>query len=461
MTQTERRTRGFLFADLRGWTAFVEAHGDAAAAVLLTAYRDLVRETVRQFGGAEIKTEGDSFYVVFEAASGAVECGLALVDAAAAASREHPERPIRVGVGIHAGETIEMDGGYVGSAVNVAARVCSVAGAGEVAITETVLGLVRTGLPVHFVPRGTPKLKGIDQPIAIYAVRRGPAPSIPAWRRLRARRAAMGAGLLAAAVVVAMVANLGGVVLFAGGATPSAPGQGGASVEPTVPAAVLITAADIEAAQASPLALPPDTYQLPEVQPPIEFEIDRTGWQIDRVFPDGFNLKLTELGSGAADGRGVGTTPPGGYVAGGVVQIVLTGPCQDSPTQVIESAPAALVTWLGTNEWLSVTDPVAINLGGRTGLQVDVSQAKSPAGTCEVPPDVPEPARTELADSVYMFKFGEDDFWVGPDETVRIIVVDVDGKPFTILEGSSPADAFSALVEAAQPMLESLRFAPD
>ena len=134
-----------------------------------------------------------------------------------AATREHPERPIRVGVGIHAGETIEMDGGYVGSAVNVAARVCSVAGAGEVAITETVQGLVRTGLPVHFVPRGTPKLKGIDQPIAIYVVRRGPAPSIPAWRRLRARRAAMGAGLVAAAVVVAIVANLGGVVLFAGG----------------------------------------------------------------------------------------------------------------------------------------------------------------------------------------------------------------------------------------------------
>ena len=176
MTQAERRTRGFLFADLRGWTAFVEAHGDAAAAELLAAYRDLVRATVTQFGGAEIKTEGDSFYVVFDAASGAVECGLALVDAAAAASREHPERPIRVGVGIHAGETIEMDGGYVGSAVNVAARVCSVARAGEVAITETVQGLVRTGLPVHFVPRGTPKLKGIDQPIEIYVVRRGPAP---------------------------------------------------------------------------------------------------------------------------------------------------------------------------------------------------------------------------------------------------------------------------------------------
>lgn len=225
MTQADRRTRGFLFADLRGYTAFVEAHGDTAAAALLSAYRDLVRETVARFAGAEIKTEGDSFYVAFDAASGAVECGLALIDAAAAASRDHPERPIRVGVGIHAGETIEMDGGYVGSAVNVAARVCSVARAGEVAISETVQGLVRTGLPVHFVLRGTPKLKGIEQPIAIYAVKHGPAPTIPAWRKVAARRGGPGVGLLAAAVVVAIVGSLGGVVLFAGGLT--APGASG------------------------------------------------------------------------------------------------------------------------------------------------------------------------------------------------------------------------------------------
>ena len=144
-----------------------------------------------------------------------------------------------------------------------------------------------------------------------------------------------------------------------------------------------------------------------------------------------------------------------------MVQIVLTGPCQDSETKVIESDPGALITWLGTNDWLTVTDPVPLNLGGRTGLQVDVSQAKSPRGTCKLPPDVPDQDKDRLERSVYIFKFGEDDFWVGEDETVRIIVVDVDGKPFTILEGSSPSSAFPALVEAAQPMLESLRFGPE
>ena len=138
-------TRGFLFADLRGYTAYVEAHGDAAAATLLDAYRRLVRDVVRLSGGAEIKTEGDNFYVVFPSASEAVRCGLALVAAAAAATTEHPERPITVGVGVHAGETAETPEGYVGSAVNLAARLCAQAGPGEVLVSDTVRGLTRTG----------------------------------------------------------------------------------------------------------------------------------------------------------------------------------------------------------------------------------------------------------------------------------------------------------------------------
>jgi class 3 adenylate cyclase len=241
MTQPERRTRGFLFADLRGYTAFVEANGDDAAAELLVAYRALVRGVVARFGGAEIKTEGDSFYVVFPSASAAVDCGLELVAEATAATAREPVRPIRVGVGVHAGDTIEMDDGYVGSAVNVAARVCSIARPGEVAVSETVRGLVRTALPVHFVPRGTPKLKGISQPIAVYAVRRGPAPTARAWRRAIVRPGPRGAGLVLAAAAVAVVASLGGVVLLAqgprelGSPAASEPGASGGAAHVSPP----------------------------------------------------------------------------------------------------------------------------------------------------------------------------------------------------------------------------------
>src|SRR5215210_514639 len=137
-------TRGFLFADLRGYTNFVEQRGAAAAAELLMRYRALAREEIARFGGAEIKTEGDSFYVVFDSVSSAVRCGLAITVAAKA----NEEEPIRVGIGVHAGETIEADGGYVGSPVNIAARICSQAAAGEVLVSETVRALTMTLLPV-------------------------------------------------------------------------------------------------------------------------------------------------------------------------------------------------------------------------------------------------------------------------------------------------------------------------
>ena len=211
MTEGEREsvTRGFLFADLRGYTDFVESHGAAAAASLLTRYRALAREAIGRFGGAEIKTEGDSFYVVFGSISGAVRCGLALVAEAAAASEAHPEEPIRVGVGIHAGETVELDDAYVGSAVNIAARLCAQAGPGEVMVSETVRALTRTVLPVTFKPRGRRQLKGIAEPIELFAV--VPAgPGIDAWaqggRRGRLRR---GNPVMLGVVAVAAVVIIG------------------------------------------------------------------------------------------------------------------------------------------------------------------------------------------------------------------------------------------------------------
>lgn len=169
MTVASSRTNGFLFADLRDYTRFVERHGDAAAAALLDAYRAVVRTEVAKFGGAEIKTEGDSFYVVFPSASAAVQCGLSILAAARERSVDDGV-PIRVGIGVHAGETVETSEGYVGSAVNVAARVCAQAKADELLVTDTVRSLTRTFLPVRFVDRRTRRLKGIAESVTLYRV---------------------------------------------------------------------------------------------------------------------------------------------------------------------------------------------------------------------------------------------------------------------------------------------------
>ena len=147
-------TRGFLFADLREYTRYLEEHGAADAASLLVRYRTLVRSAVAKHDGAEIKTEGDSFYIVFPAVSQAVLCGLAIVDAAASGSSDADERPIPVGIGIHAGETVDTPDGFVGTPVNIAARLCAVARPGEVLVSDTVRALTQTVLPVAFEARG-------------------------------------------------------------------------------------------------------------------------------------------------------------------------------------------------------------------------------------------------------------------------------------------------------------------
>ena len=233
MAVVSPRTNGFLFSDLRNYTGFVEAHGDAAAAAYLDRYRRLIRREVAEFGGAEIKTEGDSFYVVFPSASGAVQCGLAIVRATEDDAREADGPPIRVGVGVHAGETIETEEGFVGSAVNIAARVCSQAGVGEVLVTDTVRGLIRTSSPVRFTERGARRLKGIDEPMVLYRVE---ALDAGHQRGTARRRRVTGVGgstrsrvalLVIAAVIVFVAAAVGGSMYLGGsraeaGASPTA-----------------------------------------------------------------------------------------------------------------------------------------------------------------------------------------------------------------------------------------------
>jgi class 3 adenylate cyclase len=180
MTRRSAQGRGFLFADLRGYTAFAEARGDHAAAALLGSYRSMVREAIARFDGAEIRTEGDSFYVVFPSATDAVLAGMAILDGAV---RPPDGAPIRVGIGVHAGETTETEEGYVGSAVNIAARVCAVAGAGELLVTDTVRALARGQLDARFVPRGRKRLKGVTEPVAVYAVVGGEGPPVRRWSR--------------------------------------------------------------------------------------------------------------------------------------------------------------------------------------------------------------------------------------------------------------------------------------
>jgi branched-chain amino acid transport system substrate-binding protein len=262
-TPSDSVTRGFLFSDLRGYAQFVETRGAASAASLLDRYRALVREAIRRFGGAEIKTEGDSFYVVFSSVSTAVRCALVITGSAIAEAAQHPGEPIRVGVGVHAGETIETAEGYVGSPVNIAARICAQAGPNEVLVSETVRALTRTVLPVRFESRGRRQLKGIAEPLAVYAAIETEPGAVP-WaepqrRRGRVSRRQLAVGIpILTLVALAVIGSLLFRALGGPGATPS-PALGGPGATPFPALAA---------------ALPPGTWKIGLVMPLTGNEAD-------------------------------------------------------------------------------------------------------------------------------------------------------------------------------------------
>ncbi|HEY8757800.1 MAG TPA: AAA family ATPase [Candidatus Limnocylindria bacterium] len=187
-------TRTFLFSDLRDYTRFVEQHGDTAAASLIGDYRRIVRAELARHEGGEVKTEGDSFYVVFNTTGSAVTCAAAILREAESYSRQHPDRQMRIGMGIHAGEPVPHEGQYVGSAVIVAARLAQSSQAGELLVTEVVRQLLPRSLTLPMEERTGLVLKGLDAPPRVFAVD---------WRAARATATARSAGPIDAAFAAA------------------------------------------------------------------------------------------------------------------------------------------------------------------------------------------------------------------------------------------------------------------
>lgn len=180
----ETAVRTYLFADLRDYTAFIEAHGDAAATRLIRTFRGIVRDAIGQRGGAEIKTEGDSFYVVFESPGDAVRAATTIQRRCSTQNKARP-RQIRVGIGINVGEAVRHESGYVGGAVNVAARLATQAAAGSILVTDAVRALIRTSAIAAMEDRGPWPLKGVPLPVRVFEIRAGArsrtalAPSLP------------------------------------------------------------------------------------------------------------------------------------------------------------------------------------------------------------------------------------------------------------------------------------------
>jgi len=155
-----------LFADIVDSTALTERLGDAAfrekARDLDTSLRAIIRDNAGT--PVEGKLVGDGVLAVFNSARQAIEAAKAAVTAGDAIG-------LPLHLGIHAGDVIREGKNVYGGAVNIAARIAAASAPGELLVSDTVRSLARTSAGVTFADRGEQALKGIDDPVRLFAVR--------------------------------------------------------------------------------------------------------------------------------------------------------------------------------------------------------------------------------------------------------------------------------------------------
>jgi adenylate cyclase len=153
----------FLFTDLVGFTALTAERGDEHAAETALAFYARVRAMLADHGAEEVKTIGDAMMLRCEDAAQGVRLAPRIVRA-----MDTPPALPPVRVGVHTGPAVCRDGDWYGTTVNVAARLCSAAGGGEVLVSEATreasnrLGAVKLG------ERRLHWLKNVSRPIAAH-----------------------------------------------------------------------------------------------------------------------------------------------------------------------------------------------------------------------------------------------------------------------------------------------------
>jgi predicted ATPase/class 3 adenylate cyclase len=158
----------FLFTDIEGSTRLLQELGDQYAG-LRDDHAAIVRQAIARRGGVEVSTAGDSFFVVFAEAAGAVA---AAVDANRdLAAHDWPDgAEIRIRSGLHTGEGTLGGDDYVGLDVNRAARIAAAAHGGQVILSDATRSLVDDALPDGVALRklGRHRLKDIERPERLF-----------------------------------------------------------------------------------------------------------------------------------------------------------------------------------------------------------------------------------------------------------------------------------------------------
>ena len=170
-----------MFTDMVGFSSRAQAN-EAAALALLDRHNRLLRPIFSKFHGREVKTVGDAFVVQFESALEATRCAVDIQRMLHYYNLRSPEDwRIRIRIGIHVGDVVEADGDVLGDAVNIAARIVTLAGPEGVCLSQQVHDQVATKAGTTFAKLPPVSLKNLRATGSIYRV-------VPVWDASSAQR---------------------------------------------------------------------------------------------------------------------------------------------------------------------------------------------------------------------------------------------------------------------------------
>jgi class 3 adenylate cyclase len=153
---------GVGFADLAGFTGFTESLTLPELSSLLTVFEEVADEVVRAEDGRVVKYIGDAVMFVTHGAPSAVRVAKGLIEAADA-------RGMQARVGVTIGTVLALEGDYFGPVVNLAARLVSMADAGEVLVTAEIVNRLDGAADVERL--GPRMVRGFTAPIELARLR--------------------------------------------------------------------------------------------------------------------------------------------------------------------------------------------------------------------------------------------------------------------------------------------------
>lgn len=150
-----------MFTDMVGSTHMTQKYGDAAAQQIVRAHNSIVRQALNACSGKEIKQTGDGIMASFSWASNAIDAAISIQKATTTYNKKNPTIPLKIRIGLNAGEPIIEDNDLFGLTVQLAARTCAQAEAGQIFISNVVRELA-SGKNYQIENKGFFSLKGIE-----------------------------------------------------------------------------------------------------------------------------------------------------------------------------------------------------------------------------------------------------------------------------------------------------------